>query len=773
MPLFQKNRTLKGKKKFKPYEVIKNDFVKMDNPFSDVPFEKSKEYFIELGKESTIKYENAYQKLISYFKEYDPLYLCSFCSYYFTLQEEGFDEEAINGSIDFPPFFLEILQCISLKFERCISAKPLNENIEDFKSTVTEFCRNQSYSNFNLINAAQNREDMGVIMLRIDMIGHTLAVRNWAFVEQMENVAYDLAELIEENFIKSQGFNPQIFLDVLFNLASLVEKKVNLHLRKSIAFAKAKTYNDVFNLYESNFEVNKTDISERKEFWDKIGKDIKKLKAILLQHSDCFLSDIYTHSSDEIYNHLSKEISEKEIIEILNRLSCCFGYIAEIDKNHIFLDNPIHSKPFIKIDENKYFSVIPHMFSHLGVDLLERFIVQDNKLQKEYVSKKGKYLENKVEQMFRGAFPDAQLYTGSLWKCPLSNKDFENDLIVLVEDFAIIVECKSGTVSLPAKRGATERLSKTLQELVIAPSEQAIRFQNYLRQNRKIHEFKTKSGKKNIIDSSKIKYYVPLGVTLSNLGFIGCNLKKIIEAKITSHALDELAPSISLTDLEVIFDILTLKAEKIHYLSRRRELEAHLNFQGDEIDLFAFYLDNGFNIGETEYDKLFAINLTNKSKDIDPYYIGKRRGVNVRKPYLQKTKYWNDILVKLEKDSKNWLMASYILLNLQKEDQIKFEKNLKKLSNMVLRGKCVERHNWMVMSCGPERRKYKIVGFPYKDIDLETRNALINDILVSFNDEENIRGILILGYNLNSINYPYSVIAGSLKTEFFDNLQLN
>lgn len=228
----------------------------------------------------------------------------------------------------------------------------------------------------------------------------------------------------------------------------------------------------------------------------------------------------------------------------------------------------------------------------------------------DYIKKKGKYLESNVEQLFRKSFPNAQIFSGSLWSNNEEDKIYENDLIVLIEEFAIIVECKSGTISPAAKRGAPDRLFRTMKDLIVDPSEQAIRFQNFLIQNPVLHSFKTRSGAKNNLDSSKIKYYIPLAITLSNLGSIGCNLKKLISAKIVLHKLEELAPSISYTDLEVIFEILSMQAEKIHYLSRRREFEAHVDFQGDEMDLFGFYLDNGFNIGETEYDKNFHINLT-------------------------------------------------------------------------------------------------------------------------------------------------------------------
>ncbi|WP_243345754.1 hypothetical protein [Parabacteroides sp. FAFU027] len=757
----------------KPYEVVKQEFVQMENPFpADIPFEKRIEFLLEIGNKAKNDFESDYPKLIHFFKEYDSLYLCSFCAYYFSLNKEGIDEEAVNGYLDFAPFHLEILQCISLMFEQNLSAKPLHESIEEFKTTIKNLSQNHSFMSFLLVEKAETQEDISKMLLRTEMMNHTRAVRNWAFVQQMETTAYDLAELIEDRFVTSLGFSPKNFLDILFSLVSLTEEKINIHLRKTSSFCRMKKYNEVFDKYEKCFRhVKCTDDSTRKRLWDRYGKDIKTLKALLLQHSDLFLSDIFTHSSSEIHSHLSGEIPENEICNVLDKLSFKFGELSQINKDHIFLDNPVHSKPFINIDGDKYFSVITHMFSHLGVDLLEKFISNDNELKKEYALKKGKYLEAKVEQLFRQSFPDAQIFTGSLWKCPTENKEFENDLIVLIEDFAIIVECKSGTVSPPARRGATERLSGTLQKLIIEPSEQAIRFENYLKKHKQTHTFKTKSGAKNQIDSTKIEYYVPLGVTLSNLGSIGCNLKNLIDSKITSHKLSELAPSISLTDLEVIFEVLPLQAEKIHYLSRRREFEAHLNFRGDEIDLFGFYLDNGFNIGETEYDELFHIDLTLKSKALDPYFIGKHRGVNVKKPYLRKTKYWNDLLVTLEKNAKNWLHMSYILLNMPEEDQLKFEKTLKHLSDRVIKGKCIQRHNWLIMDCGPKRRKYAIVGYPYKDTDKETRNAIINDIVVSC-DKENIRGIVILGYNLDSKNYPYSVVAGSLKTDFFDSLEL-
>jgi len=766
-----KNKKAK-KKNYKPYEVVKQEFVRFKNPFpEDIPFEKRLEVIVEAGKQSEIKYKEEYSKLINYFNEYDPLYLCSFCAYYFVRQEEGIDREAIDGHLEFHPFFLEILQCLSLIKEKTISGKPLNDKVLDFKSTIQDLNTAQSGTYYVLGEKAQNQDDIGVVMLRTEMMVNTLAVRNWAYVHQMETIAYELADFVEPLFSDTTGFKSHNFLDVLFGIVSLTENKLNNHHRKTHSFIKTKNYNDTFNKYEQSFpQVFKSEKTQREETWNLVNKNLKNLKATFLAHSDYFLTEIFTQSVDEVYNHLRKKIPKKEISNILENLSLKFGELSKVNKDYIFLDNPIHSKPFISLNKDKYFSIIPHMFNHIAIDLLETFLTQHTKLKSQYIKKKGKYLEDKVEELFRKSFPKAKILSGSLWSNDIEDKIYENDLIVLIEEFAIIVECKSGTISPPAKRGAPDRLFRTMKELVVEPSEQAIRFQNFLKQNPNLHKFKTKSGKENNIDSSKIKYYVPLGITLSNLGSIGCNLKKLISAKIISHKLEELAPSISYTDLEIIFEILSTQAEKIHYLSRRREFEAHIDFQGDELDLFGFYLDNGFNIGETEYDEGFLINLTLKSKELDPYFIGKHRNVKVKKPSLKKTKYWADLLRKIKSSSQNWLASSYILLNMPKEDQIKYEKKLKELKGMVLNDECEKEHNYLYMDFGPKRRKYILIGYPYKNIDRETRNGVINDIVNSMENKDIIRGYLIIGYNLNAKDYPYSFIAGNLETKFFDKL---
>ena len=106
------------------------------------------------------------------------------------------------------------------------------------------------------------------------MMVNTLAIRNWAYVHQMETIAYELADFVEPLFSNTTGFKSHSLLDVLFGIISLTENKLNNHHRKTNSFIKTKTYNDTFNKYEQSFpQVLKNEKTQR----EKTGLSIKKV----------------------------------------------------------------------------------------------------------------------------------------------------------------------------------------------------------------------------------------------------------------------------------------------------------------------------------------------------------------------------------------------------------------------------------------------------------------------------------------------------------------
>lgn len=86
---------------------------------------------------------------------------------------------------------------------------------------------------------------------------------------------------------------------------------------------------------------------------------------------------------------------------------------------------------------------------------------------------------------------------------------------------------------------------------------------------------------------------------------------------------------------------------------------------------------------------------------------------------------------------------------------------------MIHNGKVKNKHNWISFLSGPKIRRYLIVGYPYITKNKEERNNVIQQIINS-DEAKNVRGIIIIGVNIDTKDYPYSVLAGKLETNLFD-----
>lgn len=743
--------------------------VSMDG-LSDLSFEKRLNVIRKIGKEASEEFSAKYQSIKKWFEKYDSVKLLSFSYYYFMMTKAGYDEEAVTGKLTFPAYYQELLQAFSLTLPRSFKADPLSEEVYQFKEDLTLAFDLFKKSQYNVPDSVTVEVDVHKHILRSEMILNTTAVRNWSYDHQMKKVTLDLAEGIKAEFLKVYGFYPTIFLNLLYRMVEEVQVKVNDHLNKIRKIVSQKTYSNVIETYELLFPTEKIPKERHEWFWDHFGKNLQNLKGFFLLHSDYFLEHLFTFDYEILSSYTDNELSKEQLREVFSQISYSFGDLQDFNTEYFILGNPIHEKPFILLSEDTVFSTLWSVMTHFSINIMESLCSSEDKLRQKYIHERASYLENEVTEIFKKAFPTAQIYVGSQW-LGCDDKLYENDLLVIVESFAFVVESKAGMVSPAAKRGAPDRLFKTLKELIEVPSEQALRFIDFLKDNPVELSLKVKKGANNKFDASKLKYFIPVGVTLSHLGMTSSNLKKLIKAGITDKPIEDLATSISLTDLEVVFDILPGTAEKIHYLQRRRELEANVEYEGDELDLLALYLDDGFNI-DNYIKKYSSIHVTLKSKELDNYIIESAQNERVIKPILRKSKWWADILSRLEQERPAiWLEASYILLNIMYVDQLRFKKEADKLFNNMRMGKSEKLHNWVRFETSNEERQFTLVCYGYRNSAIEDRDAIINDIL-DMSRVENKKGILIIGVNVDKKHYPYSILASTLSPDLFENRYL-
>ena len=752
----------------RPWEPVKMKLFTLPEVFpDDLTREKRIDILQDIGRKGKEAFEKKYPSIKKWFAEYDALYILSFCAFYFLSYPEGTDPEAYEGELDFYHHYLEIMQAFALTQNRTISVKPLAEDANKLKSEMKELGDLMVRREFYMPDCA-TEEEIREHILVWRMRNQTTAVRNWAYPNQIFELTRGLSKNVEGEFRKVHKIDPVELVDLLVGLVGLVEDRLNSHYRRVRKFMRMRNYKRIIETYNKTYPDMKT-INEKEceELYERTGRSAKNLKQLLLMHSDLRLPDIYTFNLDEIVNIFGKSEKRDDLRRIFDRWSLEFGDLKKHDIDYFILDNPVLKKPFIKIEEDTYFSAIIGILSHLTLALIEGLVDYDDSLRKRYKKEREKYLEDIVEKLLNAHFPNGKVFRGSQWKDSKTGSQFENDLTVILDSFALVVECKASTVTDPAKRGAPLRLKRTLKELIVEPAEQAQRFIRHLVKHKGKNCFSTRIRKTNRIDNSNVKYYVPLTVTLEDLGFISSNMKEAIVAGIIDGEIQSLVTSMSVGALDCVFALLEGEIEKIHYLARRREFEQHVNYLGDELDLLGFYLDNGFNIGEAEYNELI-ISLVGKSKELDPYFIGVAVGKKVKKPSLQMTKWWKDIISQVSrKRPDHWTEIGFMLLNSTKEDQEKFEQDVSCLKSKVKIGRVEHDYNWVALLSGPEQKRYFIVGFPYKDLVRTERNSAIQGILGS-KEREGTRGVVCIGIDVKKKEYPYSVLAADVETHLLE-----
>ncbi len=718
----------------------------------------------EIAQKAEDEFQRNYFSLGEWFEKYDALHLLAYCCRYFGIHPAGVDPE-ISGELDLYPHHLEILQAFSLMQGRSFSQSPLGPDsaglldlmgtigraaiLRGFKANVDQIA-GESEWNFALSN----------------MRTQTMSVRNPGYPHHIQKIARDLPETTRDDFASVHGVDPVQLVDALFHLPEIAIGRLNDHRERVAHFYREKSYRSVAASYMESFP----DAGDFDADWlfDLVGRSLRSMKAWLVYHSDMRLADCFTFTLDDVVEAYGQPIDRQAVKTVIDKLALEFGDLGDFKKEWAILDNPVWKRPFIKIDDETYFLALAGYIPHYIFGLLESLVAEDRALDQKYRDRKARYLEDEVERLFKAGFPGGKIYRGSMWDDGIGNNG-ENDLTLVLGSVAIVVEAKSGSLTPPAQRGAPKRLVDTVRQLIVEPADQAYRFIRVLERTEGPQSFVTKSGVENTIDVSEVRYFLPLTVTMEQFGFLS-NLRSLAESGISDREASKLAQVFSLTDLMVIFEVLDLQSEKVHYLFRRRELGTRLRLHGYEMDVLGFYLDRGFNIGEVEFSGDSFVGLSLMSKQLDPYFVGQQLGVAVDKPALRLTPRWARMLRRLDRDlNVHRLDIALVLLNVPYDDQKKMERRFANLSDRVLRKRDEEPRTWVEYLTVPAERQFCVAFYPYLSAYREKRDAVIADFLGEDNAQKS-RGAVCVGVNLEQGDVPYSVAVLTPEPDLFDQL---
>lgn len=729
-------------------EMVNFEYVISESPFKGVSKDKVDELFSKIGQ----KYVEEYQKDLNGLKKLlEDLNILDVLSWFSVYCLTAPLDQVPNISADklIIQYQVEILQALFLqnnkiKLDTPFSSFHMDEIIELINKVP------EAFINKRIVDVENYGDNEKEAFMNLEMFrANTMTIRNWGHREQVIRLTKELFTPIDDLIKKEYKISTISLIKMLESVLDTVELKLNERNQLIHDIYNSSDISQMIKLFQEHYpSINKKELHAIK---NKFKSKEEFALYLILDFSNQFLKEIYTIKLSEFVKAYPEEINEDILNNVIRNWSFTVGDLSDFPTEHIFLGNPIWKKPLLIVDENTYCWPITGIFVSFCVELIENIFIDNQRLKKIYERRRAQFLEKSIEKLFKRNFESAEIYSN------LMRDEGETDLLVLIDSYAIIVEAKSGKISDSAKRGSFKRFQREIKKLIVKPSKQAIEFAEYIENNKNKVEFTNKNKEKICVDLSKIKNILTLSVTFDLFAYLASKIPSLSKIGfIEDNAI--FTPNMSLADLEIFFDLLETDSEKIHYLIKRYSLEKERDYMADELDLLAFYLQTGFNFGDTDFNNVF-IQLYGVSEEIlDSYLITKHLEEQNPKPLPRRTKWWQDIIGRID-DLKplRGIEVSLSLLNVSFEDQKAFEMKVKEVKNIVDK-EWKQKNHTNYVSFYNKPAEELIIGYCYNNISTSERDKRISLISRKEMEKFGLTKATVIGIDVYNKIYPYGTL---------------
>lgn len=737
----------------------KNDnefnFYKIASPFADISEDDLAEALKKAGKKFEHKFSKKFKELSAELAEVDPLQLISTLAVYGLFSGVSEDSVNVNYEKKMGQSHVELAQAILLKSGSAETAMFLSpDKMQQVWDLLIEVSEAFALKRLKDIVKGETKESKAQKLLQERLRLHTQGVRNWGFYKFVVNTLQEIYEPLDDLFFDSFGARASTFINVFDTLVSRGEENYNIVFGQMREVFALKTIEDCVAKYH---ELRPELVDSREDLikWFRDNKyDLKGAKLAILAHSDLRLTNQFVFTAVELADLTGVDISE--VGAVFSNMSMKIGSLVDENPEYFFLDNPVWDKPIIDLENGSFFCAIPQVFFSFSLRIMNRLVENIETLRTACDERKAEYLEEAVARAFLEGFDGCNASRNVKWK--EEGVQYETDLVVKIDSLLFIVEAKSGTISDPALRGAPSRARRHIEKLLIQPAIQSFRFANRIN--------KIISGE--LVDNdlvgrlpfgiADVKRIIRLSITLEDFATIQSNVRQLEDTGWLPEFMP-FAPTMCLSDMAVVFNMLSDDYQKIHYLVRRAEIESNLNYLGDELDLLGLYLENCFNIGNIEFAGA-PVNLVGVSKKVDDYFLALDHDLKPIKPVISITKWWEDIIKCMEKRRIiRWFEAAMIMLNVPLKDQNKLQKKFYGIINHVRKCDDQDRRKCFLVYEQTASRKEAVVLHAFRSDEIEKRRELVG---IAGNHAFDIEGVmlcLVISLNVDKMPYPYSMLS--------------
>lgn len=308
-------------------------------------------------------------------------------------------------------------------------------------------------------------------------------------------------------------------------------------------------------------------------------------------------ADLVVISAADVAASLGRDIAVVEAV--LSRFTIDTGRVSARDIVDAFIggDNPLRTNPVVGTGQGTFMLV----HDALVLPAIRENLEQELKVLPEweqYQKWRGTLLENLGKAALEDMLPGASTYVSFDYFVPVNEqeaegdpagytKKVEGDILLVVDDVAVIVEAKAVAITPESRAGQTRRLRRDLTGIITKASEQAARLQERIEDDGgvRLHQ----SG---WLDLAHIREIHTVALSLEDLSGVATATSDLVAAGLLDAA--RIPWVVSIHDLQVIAQLIDRPAEFLLYLRRRRDPEVSLAYAApDELDLFLYFYEAG------------------------------------------------------------------------------------------------------------------------------------------------------------------------------------
>ena len=334
-------------------------------------------------------------------------------------------------------------------------------------------------------------------------------------------------------------------------------------------------------------------------------------------------------------------------------------------------------RPLLALGDDQFFC---HLFAFLtdaAKRNLEDALRQDQKVWDRYQSHRASFLEEQTAQHLRTAMPSAELHRNLIYKG--EEGAGELDLLVRLDRIVFLCECKAGSIPPPQRQG--DRLRRTLRAVLGEAHSQALRARRHIQNG---GAFTTQDGGNVAIDPESVDHFFIMVATLDDVSSFVTNLAAPVAEGIFEAG--DIPWAVSVTDLELIADMVDLNVLLPHYLVRRARIASQPHFTAiEEMDWFMHFVNEELYFAD-DLDALGAVSLGSFTQPMDDYYeyVAGPRQKPAPKPQVRMRSKYRTLIRQLEAAARpGWASGALLLANYGTEGQ---DEVLRELRAVTVKG---------------------------------------------------------------------------------------